>query len=349
MVYAVLYFGTVVGHPQCLDYLPPFKNRPQHCNKYKPNSCCTDDASLQVKKGVNSLLKQSLNDTKARKQCRRYLRDVACTVCSPYAAHVYEAETADTPRVLPSLCYDYCLKFYNNCYPVLFKYYHQLNSTGYDKNSAEQFCRDQSASDQTYCYPSVLDGPQFTESTEEVDLGDKLYICAQPIASGLRNPTALVHSNDQTGRLFVTEQIGMIHVITKERVRLSTPFLDISDKVLTSSYSGDERGLLGMVFHPNFKENGKFYVYYSTSRTRRLDENGNYISHLSRVSQFVAVNGSNVANASSEEIIMTIPQPASNHNGGQLLFNDDGSLLIFLGDGGGGGDRFGRIGNGLDR
>ena len=103
------------------------------------------------------------------------------------------------------------------------------------------------------------------------------------------------------------------------------------------------------MFHPNFKENGKFYVYYSTRRTRGFDENGNYISHVSRVSQFLAVNGSNVADASSEKIVMTIPQPASNHNGGQLLFKDNDSLLIFLGDGGGGGDRFGRIGNGLNR
>ena len=340
MIYVPLSLDTAVGHPQCLDYLPPFENRPKHYKDYKPNSCCTDDASLQVKKGVNRLLRESLSDNKARKRCRPYLRDVACTVCSPYAAHVYEAETADVPRVFPSLCYDYCLELYNNCYPVLFDYFH-LNSTGYDNNSASQFCRDQSPRDQTYCYPSVVDGPQFTNNdTEEVEFGNDLRICALPIADGLRNPTALVHSNDQTGRLFVTEQIGVIHVITKERVRLNTPFLDISDKVLTSSYSGDERGLLGIAFHPNFKENGKFYVYYSATRDRR---------HTSIVSQFLAVNGSNVANASSEKIVMTVRQPVSNHNGGQLLFKEDGSLLIFLGDGGGAGDRFGRIGNGLDR
>ena len=297
---------------------------------------------------MNRAMEASLSNRTARDQCRPYLRNVACTVCSPYAAHIYEAETLDTPRVFPSLCHDYCLEFYNNCYPVLFDYY-QLNRTGYDENSAKQFCRDQVPSDQTYCYPSVIKGPQFAnDTTGEPDFGKDLSICALPIANNLRNPTTIVHSNDQTGRLFVTEQIGVIHVITKDRKRLGTPFLDISDQVRTSSFFGDERGLLGIAFHPNFKENGKFYVYYSTTASRRV-VNGNFINHDSRVSQFLALNSSNVADITSEQIVMTIPQPSGNHNGGQLLFKDDSSLLIFLGDGGGGGDRHGSIGNGLDR
>lgn len=334
--------STVFGHPQCLDFLPPFKNkRPRHCTQYKPFSCCTNDASRELKRSVNRLLKASISDKTVRSQCRSYLRDVACTVCSPYAAHVYEAETADVPRVFPSLCHNYCLEFYYKCYPAIFDYYQELNHTGYDESTAEQFCKDQASNDSSYCYPSVIKGPQFKNDTEEVDFGKGLSICALPIATGLRNPLAIVHSNDQTGRLFVVEQIGVVHVITKDRVRLPTPFLDISNKVLTSNFPGDERGLLGIAFHPNFKENGKFYVYYST-RARG-------ISHNSIVSQFIALNGSNVANKSSEQIVMTIPQPSGNHNGGQLLFKDDESLLISLGDGGGAGDRHGRIGNGLDR
>lgn len=301
-----------------------------------------------MKKEVNAQLRESIRNETARNLCKPYLRNVACTVCSPYAAHVYEAETAGAPRAFPSLCNDYCLKFYNNCYPAIFDYFN-ISRVGYDKNSAKKFCEDQLPNDLAYCYPSVVDGPKFADNTTEVDFGDGLSICAQRIAKDLRNPTTIVHSNDQTGRLFVTEQIGVIHVITKDRVRLPTPFLDISDKVLTSSFYGDERGLLGIAFHPNFKENGRFYVYYSTRSSRFVDNDGNYISHVSRVSQFLALNGSNVADNSSEQIVMTIPQPSSNHNGGQLLFKDDGSLLIFLGDGGGAGDRHGTIGNGLDR
>ena len=338
---------TALGHPQCLDYFPPFKNKkPKYCNQYKPISCCTNDATAQVKQRVNKILKERKYEN-IKKQCRQYLRNVTCTVCSPYAAHVYEAESATVPRVFPSLCHDYCLEFYNNCYPLVFDYY-QLNSTRYDENSAEQFCKDQKSNDPAYCYPSVIQGPQFPDNTsEEVDFSGAPRICVLPIATGLRNPVAVVHSHDQTGRLFVAEQIGVIHVITKDRVRLPTPFLDISKKVRTSSYSGDERGLLGIAFHPNFKENGKFYVYYSARSS--TDNNGNRISHVSKISQFLAINGSNVADESSEKVVMTINQPSSNHNGGQLLFKDDDSLLIFLGDGGGAGDKHGQIGNGLNR
>ena len=321
--------STVAGHPQCLDYFPPFENSPPHCRQYKPLSCCTDAAAKQVRQRVNSVLK-AISDGMARKQCRQYLHNVACTVCSPYAAHVYEAETLDTPRIFPSLCHDYCLEFYSNCYPALFDYF-KLNSTGYDENSAKKFCKDQVPSDQTYCYPSVIKGPQ------------SLSICALPIADNLRNPIAIVHSNDQTGRLFVIEQIGVVHIITKDRVRLPTPFLNISDQVLFTNDPIEERGLLGIAFHPNFQENGKFYVYYSTTPANKTYD------HDSRVSQFLALNGSNVADISSEQIVVTIPQPAANHNGGQLLFKDDGTLLISLGDGGGAGDMFGTIGNGLDR
>ena len=332
---------TVAGHPQCLDFLPPFGNTPRKCREYKSFSCCTDDDSRDIQQRVKKMLRRSIRNRTARAQCKQYLHNIACTVCSPYATHVYEAETLDEPRILPSLCPGYCLEFYNNCYPALFDYYDQLNRTAYDENSAEQFCKDHVSNDLTYCYPSVVEGPQFINDSTEDEFGKDLVICALPITSGLRNPTAIVHSNDQTGRLFVTEQIGVIHVITKDRVRLRIPFLDISNRVLTSSFFGDERGLLGIAFHPNFKQNGKFYVYYSFGFSFR--------SHISRVSQFLALNGSNVADISSEQVVMTIPQPSANHNGGQLLFDDTGSLLVFLGDGGGGGDRHGTIGNGLDR
>lgn len=346
-----MYFAiTAAGHPQCLDFLPPFENEePNYCSEYHPSSCCTTNAATDVKKAVNTFLRNSDIRRRVKRQCGPYLRNVTCTTCSPYAAHVYEAESATVPRVFPSLCYDYCLEFYSNCFPLFFDYYN-LNSTGYkrSKRSARRFCKRHISNDPAYCYPTVVQGPAINDT--QTDPNCDLTICALPIATNLRNPIAAVHSNDQTGRLFVAEQIGVIHVVTKDRKRLSTPFLDISHKVLTSNFNGDERGFLGLVFHPNFKNNNKFYVYYSTRSSRRFDENGNYISHVSHVSQFTAPGGGNIADSSSEEIIIRIPQPEGNHNGGQLLFDkDDESLLIFLGDGGGGGDRHGRIGHGLDR
>ena len=148
------------------------------------------------------------------------------------------------------------------------------------------------------------------------------------MASGLRNPLAAVPAGDESGRLFIVEQIGVVRVLDRENNLLPQPFLDITASVLTSSKNGDERGLLGLAFHPNHSANGLFYVYYSTNSKG---------SHHIIVSEFHVSSGdTNIADPSSEHVVLSVSQPFSNHNGGQLLFQD-GYLLVFLGDGGAGG------------
>jgi len=195
---------------------------------------------------------------------------------------------------------------------------------------AQAFCEHYVPEDSPYCYPRVLDGPDIEGfSTEQV--GELGCICGQPVATGLRNPLAAVHAGDGSGRLFIAEQIGVVRVLDRDNNLLPEPFLDIRSDVLTSSRKGDERGLLGMAFHPNYAENGLFYVYYSS----RTDG-----SHHSIVSEFhVNEDDPNTANLTSQRVLLSLSQPHSNNNGGQLLFKD-GYLLVFLGDGGGGWDTF---------
>ena len=205
---------------------------------------------------------------------------------------------------------------------------------------AKHFCS-AVASDDTYCYPNVRNGPQIDgiDTQPEGELG---CICALPVATGLRNPVVATHAGDGSGRLFIAEQIGVIRVLLANNTLLAEPFLDISSSVLTSSRIGDERGLLGLAFHPDYARNGKFYVYYSSSERRA----GRSV-HVSRVSEFVVQEGNpNVASTTSERIVLSLVQPNSNHNGGELFFDHDGYLLISLGDGGGAGDK---QNNALDR
>ena len=144
-----------------------------------------------------------------------------------------------------------------------------------------------------------------------------------------RRLTNLVQPNDGRDRLFVTEQAGIVHVFpNQQQAAESTVFLDLTDRV---NEGHNEEGLLGLAFDPQFNDSGYFYVYYSASQPRR--------SVLSRFS--VRDDDPNVANRKSELIIMEIPQPAGNHNGGQLAFGPDGYLYVGLGDGGRGGDPFG--------
>ena len=128
--------------------------------------------------------------------------------------------------------------------------------------------------------------------------------------------------------LFVTEQSGRILVFPNQQdSTAATLFLDLSPLV---SERNSEEGLLGLAFDPSFEDNGFFYVYYSASNPRR--------SVLSRFS--ASENDPNTALVGSELIIMEIPQPAGNHNGGQLAFGPDGYLYVGLGDGGASGDPF---------
>ncbi len=138
-------------------------------------------------------------------------------------------------------------------------------------------------------------------------------------------PVDIQHAGDGTNRLFVVEQSGRIYVFDNNPSTSSKKiFLDITNKVL----SGGEQGLLGLAFHPDYKNNGFFYINYTTNNPRRTV-----------ISRFrVSGNDPDNADVNSELIILEIEQPYSNHNGGQTTFGPDGFLYISLGDGGSGGD-----------
>jgi glucose/arabinose dehydrogenase len=142
----------------------------------------------------------------------------------------------------------------------------------------------------------------------------------------LSAPVHLTHAGDGSGRLFIVEQSGRIRIYQSGDL-LPTPFLNISDRVLSpSNGGGGEEGLLSVAFPPNYTGKGYFYVYYTSL-------NGN-----NQISRF-HISGANQANANSEELILSLNHPTqNNHNGGQLAFGPDGYLYIGTGDGGGAGD-----------
>ncbi|QDT91641.1 PQQ-dependent sugar dehydrogenase [Gimesia algae] len=144
-------------------------------------------------------------------------------------------------------------------------------------------------------------------------------------------PMAITHANDGSGRIFVTTQRGMIQIIDKKSPEKTKLFLDLRDKVAPWKKNNEE-GLLGLAFHPDFKQNGQFFVYYSAEGTPRK----------SKVSRFtVSKDDPSKADPNSETTIMEIDQPYGNHNGGCIVFGPDGYLYIGLGDGGSGNDPLG--------
>lgn len=141
------------------------------------------------------------------------------------------------------------------------------------------------------------------------------------VSGGLHNPLYVTHAGDGSGRLFVLEQPGRIRIVQDGRL-VETPFLDITRNVL----SGGERGLLGLAFHPDYPRNGRYVVNY----TRVPD--GATVVAVYRVS-----DNPNLSRA-EEQVLLVVPQPYPNHNGGMVEFGPDGFLYIALGDGGSGGD-----------
>jgi glucose/arabinose dehydrogenase len=141
------------------------------------------------------------------------------------------------------------------------------------------------------------------------------------VADGFSSPVDIENAGDD--RLFIVEQGGRIKILNADGTTNSTPFLDISTLVS----NGGEQGLLGLAFHPDYANNGFFYVNYTKT-------NGD-----TRVARFSVDSGDpDIAQVGSEFEIIEYEQPFSNHNGGDVAFGPDGYLYISSGDGGSGGD-----------
>ncbi len=143
------------------------------------------------------------------------------------------------------------------------------------------------------------------------------------VVDGLTKPLFVTHAGDQSDRLFVLEQPGRVRLIEGGEL-LDEPFVDLTDRVLSK---GNEQGLLGLAFDPDYETNGIFYLHYTGS------EGETVIARFRRDGQ-----DPRKADPASQQVILTIEQPFANHNGGPVLFGPDGYLYVALGDGGSAGD-----------
>ncbi len=172
--------------------------------------------------------------------------------------------------------------------------------------------------------------PTPTVSPYRSDFPDPAAYTWSPVASGFNQPVDIQNAGDGSGRLFVVEKPGRIRILSNW-LTLPDPFLDIRGRV---GAIGLEQGLLGLAFHPDFEQNGYFYVNYT-------DLFGDTV-----IARFqVAADDPNRADPKSEVILLKVDQPYANHNGGGLAFGPDGYLYIGLGDGGAAGDPAGNARN----
>jgi len=147
-----------------------------------------------------------------------------------------------------------------------------------------------------------------------------------------------VLSTHHSERRYVVDQIGKIWLIDKDNYKRPTPFLDLSSKLVKLNPTYDERGLLGLAFHPEYKTNGRFYVYYQLPPRAGGPAPGVAWNNLSRIAEFHVLPDWSRADPNSEKVILEWDDPQSNHNGGSLVFGLDDFLYISIGDGGGAND-----------
>jgi len=168
--------------------------------------------------------------------------------------------------------------------------------------------------------PTPTDVPATDTPSSATTFPDPNAYQWQTIASGLVRPVDL--QPDGSGRLFIIEKMGRIRILQDGQL-LDQPFLNITDRV---GSDGNEQGLLGLAFHPQYAQNGRFFVNYT-------DTNGDTV-----IARYQVSSDPNVADPNDEVKLVGVDQPYANHNGGVLTFGPDGYLYAGLGDGGSQGD-----------
>jgi hypothetical protein len=142
------------------------------------------------------------------------------------------------------------------------------------------------------------------------ELGDPFTIGLRVVASGLTSPIAIVSAFDGTGRLFIVDQVGVIRILTAAGTPLPEPFLDLRDRVVPLRPNFDERGLLGLAFHPQYESNGRFFVYYNAPPQPGFDNTATF-------SEFRVSADPNRANPASERKFLASTTRNSTTTGGR--------------------------------
>ena len=169
----------------------------------------------------------------------------------------------------------------------------------------------------------ALSGCQMREKVSRVV---KLELAAE----GFTSPVALVDPGDGSHRLFVVDQTGLIWILS-ERERLEQPFLDLRERIVELDSFYDERGLLGLAFHPDFARNGRFFVSYSAPLQDGMSPAA--WDHTTYISEFkISADNPNHADPNSERVVLTLHKPGYNYEAGHIAFGSDGYLYIATGD-----------------
>ncbi|XP_007070199.1 hedgehog-interacting protein isoform X1 [Chelonia mydas] len=316
-------------------FLEPASGGEMMCRGLYPRLSCCSRTDSQGLLHIETKIFSVTNNT----ECVKLLEEIKCAHCSPHAQNLFHSpekgEASERELALPFLCKDYCKEFYYTCRGQI---------PGFLQTTADEFCFYYARKDGGLCFPDFprkqVRGPasNYLDQMEEYDKVEELSrkhkhncFCIQEVVSGLRQPVGAVHCGDASHRLFILEKEGYVKIFTPEGDIIKEPFLDIHKLVQSGIKGGDERGLLSLAFHPNYKKNGKLYVSYTTNQERWAI--GPH-DHILRVVEYtVSRKNPHQVDMRTATVFLEVAELHRKHLGGQLLFGPDGFLYIFLGDG----------------
>lgn len=300
LLQVLVQISSVQPHPQCLDFSAPSKPtwKPS-CTQYTDSNCCSQEQDRNILASFVNI------STELPERCQQPIHDLMCQPCCPFAAHVFSAEGKSETRQFPGLCPYHCSQLEENCPEAL----RLLLSRISPELLGDNLCGRLVLSDMDYCYPSILSMGQ-SEGRNKIQLkNSEDCLCFEEYANNFHNPVGLKYSEDDSGRMFVVEQLGRIFILYENKTRVEKPFLDLRESVMIDPIKdGDERGLLGLAFHPDFAVNGRIFVYYYTGG----------VVDRTRLSEFRVSENPNAVDANSERVILEIEQPFQNHNAGEV-------------------------------
>ena len=336
------------AQPICRDLLAPFEySEAAYCPEYGGFGCCGKRSERKADKwAADAQLR--LKTAEEKEVCSEYTRNVSCLTCSPFAGRIFHSDDPENETI--PLCYDYCVETYIKCRFSLLRMFklHPWRQGLVSKfpsseeameNDAATFCK-RYASDPPYCYPEVEKLEDQFSSPPPADQTD--CVCLTPVASGLRQPLAIVGAGDATDRLFIMEQTGIVRILEERRTRpngpkisvlVEEPFLNITSTLMVHRV---DDGLLNMVFHPQFRQNGRLFIYYVYRLVRNFNNTDTDLLSMN-VSEFrVSRDNPNTVDYDSQRLIFSLPYVSLHEDipeltGGGFFFKDE-YLYLAIGE-----------------
>lgn len=342
MALVVYLVHSACGQPLCRDLKAPFQYaEASYCPEYAGFGCCGKREERRANK-LADFAQLKLGTVDEMEVCRDYSRNISCLACSPLAGRIFDSMNADIP-----LCKGYCVESYITCRFSLLRMFKlfpwrrglvsKFPSTNEElEEDAAAFC-EQYASDSPYCYPNVI------TFEREINAPSKQSdcVCAIPLASGLRQPLAIVGANDKSGRMFIMEQPGVVRILDEQRITpngpktnvlIEEPFLNMTNQLMAH---GEFDGLINIAFHPKFIKNGRIFVYYHYLLQNNINGSGNNLFSMNISEFIVAKNNTNQVDYDTQRLIFSVTyekfHDIPDSIGGAFFFKD-GYLILGIGE-----------------